>query len=68
MSPIAFARYDLDVKSSDLVKSIREDKSVLVVPGDHFGMDGYLRFRHGLPPGYLGEGLKRVGQVISKLK
>ena len=35
--------------------------------GDHFGMDGYLRFSFGLPEGYLREGLDRISQLITTL-
>ena len=30
---------------------------MLIVPGDHFGMDGYLRLGFGEEPDYLREGL-----------
>jgi aspartate/methionine/tyrosine aminotransferase len=44
---IAFPRYNLDINSTELVDRIRETKSVLIVPGDHFGMDRYLRIGYG---------------------
>jgi aspartate/methionine/tyrosine aminotransferase len=44
---ITFARYSLDINSTELVNKIREKKSVLIVPGDHFAMDHYLRFGYG---------------------
>ena len=67
-SPIAFARYHLDVNSTELADTIRREQSVLVVPGDHFGVDGYLRFRYGLPEDYLKEGLRRVGEIIQRYR
>ncbi len=44
-----------------------KESSVEIVPGDHFGMDGYLRFSFGLPEGYLREGLDRISQLINTL-
>jgi Aspartate/tyrosine/aromatic aminotransferase len=40
------------------------EKSVLVVPGDHFGMDGYLRFGFGDVPDRLRGALDRVSQGL----
>ena len=41
---------------------------VEIVPGDHFGMDGYLRFSFELPEDYLREGLDRLSQIIAALR
>jgi aspartate/methionine/tyrosine aminotransferase len=40
------------------------EKSVLVVPGDHFGMDGYLRFGFGDIPDRLRGALDRVSEGL----
>ena len=61
---IAFVGYDLDVGSTELADRLRREKSVLVVPGDHFGMDRYLRISFGLPPAYLSAALERMGELI----
>ncbi len=61
---IAFVGYDLDVGSTELADRLRREKSVLVVPGDHFGMDRYLRISFGLPPAYLSAALERMGDLI----
>ena len=45
-----------------------EEYSVEIVLGDHFGMDGYLRFSFGLPEDYLCEGLDRMSQMIAALR
>ena len=50
---IVYVRYDHPINSTTLVTRLREEKSVLVVPGDHFGMDGYLRLGFGEPPDYV---------------
>ncbi len=64
---IAFVRYGLDINSTELVKRIRDEKNVLIVPGDHFGLDHYLRISFGLPHAYLTAGLDRIHEVISEL-
>ena len=43
----------LPINSTELVTRLRDEKSVLIVPGDHFGMDGYLRLGFGERPDYL---------------
>ena len=40
---------------------------MLIVPGDHFGMDGYLRFGFGDEPSYLRQGLDRVAQMLADI-
>ena len=48
-SAVSFIRYHLDVNSTELVERLRDDLSVLIVPGDHFGIDHCLRISFGLP-------------------
>jgi aspartate/methionine/tyrosine aminotransferase len=57
---ICYAHYDAPINSSDFAEKLRVEKSVLVVPGDHFGMDHYLRLGFGNPEDELLEGLQRV--------
>jgi len=64
---IVYVRYHHSINSTELVTRLREAKSVLVVPGDHFGMDGYLRLAFGEEPAYLREGLDRVRACITEL-
>lgn len=64
---IVFARYHLDVNSTELVERLMHEKSVLIVPGDHFGLDHHLRISFGLPPDYLRAGLDRIHQLIAEL-
>lgn len=64
---IAFFRYRAAVNSSALADRLRREYSVLVVPGDHFRMDGFLRIGFGMDAGVLEEGLARVGSVLRSL-
>lgn len=65
---IAFIKYDLDINSTKLAGKLLKEKSVLIIPGDHFGLDKYLRVSYGLPHDYLNAGLSRIGDVISELR
>ena len=64
---IIYARYDHPINSTELVTRLRVEKSVLVVPGDHFGMDGYLRLGFGEPQEYNRAGLGRLHDLLSSL-
>ena len=64
---IVYVRYDHAINSTTLVNRLREEKSVLIVPGDHFGMDGYLRLGFGEPPEYNKAGLDRLKELLATL-
>jgi aspartate/methionine/tyrosine aminotransferase len=61
---IAFARYNMDVNSTALIERLRDEKSVLVVPGDHFGIDGCVRISFGQPRDYLTTALDRFHELL----
>jgi aspartate/methionine/tyrosine aminotransferase len=61
---IAFVRYAHQIGSTALVERLREERSVLVVPGDHFGMDGYLRIGFGGDPLALTRALDYIGDML----
>jgi aspartate/methionine/tyrosine aminotransferase len=65
---ICFARYNLKMNSTELVEKLIHEKSVLIVPGDHFMMDHYLRIGYGPEQGYMLAGLSRVEETLRKLK
>lgn len=64
---IVYVRYNYPINSTELVTRLREEKSVLIVPGDHFGMDGFLRLGYGERPEYLRQGLERLHTLLSGL-
>ncbi len=64
---IAFVRYNLPINSTALVERLRKEKSVLIVPGDHFGLDHHLRISFGLEHGYLKAGLERIHTLVNEL-
>jgi aspartate/methionine/tyrosine aminotransferase len=64
---IAFVKYAHPINSTELVERLRREQSVLVVPGDHFGMDGYLRIGFGSHPELLTGALDRIAEVMDAL-
>ena len=67
MASFGFVRYNLEINSSELVDRLRREQSVLIVPGDHFGLDRFVRISYGLPHDYLEEGLGRIHQLVTSL-
>ncbi len=65
---IAFARYHLEINSTEFVERLIREKSVFVVPGDHFGLDHHLRISFGLPADFLRAGLDRIHELIVELQ
>ncbi|MFC1572184.1 aminotransferase class I/II-fold pyridoxal phosphate-dependent enzyme [Candidatus Eisenbacteria bacterium] len=64
---IGFARYHLDINSTEFTERLRKEKSVLIVPGDHFGLDAHLRVSFGLPHDYLIPALDRMHELVASL-
>ncbi|HEX7392820.1 MAG TPA: aminotransferase class I/II-fold pyridoxal phosphate-dependent enzyme [Thermoplasmata archaeon] len=64
---ICYVKYKMKINSSDLAERLRKEKSVLIVPGDHFMMDGYIRIGTGPPTDYLLNGLERVDELLKEL-
>ena len=64
---IVYVRYHHPINSTDLVTRLRKEKSVLIVPGDHFGMDGHLRIGFGDETGYMRQGLNRLQELLVEM-
>ena len=64
---IGFVRYGHDIGSTALADRLRQTERVLVVPGDHFGLDGHLRIGYGGRDASLREGLARLDRVLAAL-
>jgi len=65
---IAFVRYHLDINSTEFAERLRAEKSTMIVPGDHFGLDGLLRVSFGLPKEYLEGGLDRIHSLVTEIQ
>ncbi len=64
---IVYLQYQFDVNSTVLFERLRDEKSVLLVPGDHFGMDKYLRVGFGGEVEILEKGLQLVSELLAEL-
>ncbi len=64
---MAFLHYDHDVNSTAFTTRLREERSLLVLPGDVYGMDHYLRLGIGERSDYLLAGLELLGQAFDEL-
>ena len=62
-----YVRYASKVNSSELAVRLREEHGVLVVPGDHYGMDGHVRIGFGGEPEHLAEGIRKLSQVLAEV-
>lgn len=63
---IVYARYRADMNSSAFAEALRRDHDVLIVPGDQFGMDRYVRLGFGPEPALLEAALERVAQAYRR--
>ena len=64
---IAMVRYRHPVASVDLATRLRDERSVLVVPGAFFGMEHYLRVGFGSDPAYLTSALTLIGELLDSV-
>lgn len=64
---IAFIKHSSKINSTILAERLLREKSTLIVPGDHFGMDHYFRIGYGSNQDRLVAGLERVGAFLSTL-
>src|SRR3989441_899883 len=65
---ICFLRYALRINSTELAWRLLKEKSTLIVPGDHFGMDGFMRIGMGDAQAYLTKGLERIDALIREIR
>ncbi|CAN0552730.1 unnamed protein product, partial [Laminaria digitata] len=66
-SALSFVQYNLPINSSNFVEKLRQEKSILIIPGDCFGMDHHLRISSALPIDYLEEGMSRLNALVEEL-
>lgn len=63
---ILWCRYDLGMSSLELAEALRVEESVLVVPGEHFGLDRHLRLGYGAERAKLIDGLERTARLLGR--
>jgi hypothetical protein len=65
---IAFAETDLPIRSGALIERIREEQSVLLVPGEMFGAADGIRFGFGYDIDRTMTALERVDRTLDALR
>lgn len=63
---ICLARYRPGISALDLVEKVRADHSVLLVPGDHFGLPGHIRFGFGEELSHFHEALAETERALKQ--
>jgi aspartate/methionine/tyrosine aminotransferase len=58
---LCLMQYHSPISSVELCERVRVRQSVLIVPGAHLGLEGYIRVWLGGRPEFLSEGLRRIG-------
>ena len=58
---LCLIQYHSATPSFELCERVRINQSVLIVPGAHLGLEGYIRVWLGGKPAFLAEGLRRIG-------
>ena len=64
---ICFVRYQAPVSGLELVERIRRQHDILLVPGEHFQMEGYLRFGYGNPQRELRDALGMLEGAVREM-
>lgn len=64
---IALPAYRLPISSVALFNRLREECSVLITPGGHFGLGKYLRIGYGYDADLMLRGLRRIEPVLKQL-
>lgn len=59
-----YLKYAHEVSSVALARRLLEEKSVLIVPGSYYDMEGWVRVGFGGEQRQLQAGLKRVSELV----
>ena len=65
---ICFIKQKTGMSSYDFVVRLMNEKSVLISPGEHFEVPGYLRIGFGTEPKYLEPALARISELLDEIK
>ena len=65
---ICYTRYGPSINSTEFAETLRTEMDLLVVPGDHFGMDHFLRLGFGLPAPELEKALERLAAAFDAVE
>jgi len=62
---IAYVKYDLPIRSTALVDRVRQERSVLLVPGDMFGIGKGIRYGFGFDIEHTMKGLELAEDLLT---
>jgi len=65
---LCLVKYAAPLASYDVCERVRINQSVLIVPGMHLGLEGYLRLWLGGREEFLREGLRRIGVELAAIR
>lgn len=57
---MAFVRYNMEINSTELIHRLREERSIMLLPGNVYGMDGFIRLGVGAPKDHIETGLHHL--------
>ncbi len=63
----SFLKLNVDVPSKEVARACLENQSTLIVPGAHFGMEGYIRVWFGGSRDFIKEGFRRIKAELNTL-
>ena len=64
---MAFFRYHQDINSTEVMERLRKEHDILVLAGDVYGLDNFIRIGIGIPEEHLRIGLERMDEFFRKL-
>jgi aspartate/methionine/tyrosine aminotransferase len=64
---ICFIKQKTGMSSYDFVVQLMKEKSVLISPGEHFEVPGYLRIGFGTEPKHLEPALARISELLDEI-
>jgi len=64
---MAYLHYDLPINSTEFALRLLREKSVLIVPGDCFGMDSFIRIGYGSEKSSLLTGLDLIKETVDEI-
>ncbi|MGV9169636.1 MAG: aminotransferase class I/II-fold pyridoxal phosphate-dependent enzyme [Promethearchaeia archaeon] len=67
-SSMCFPKHNLPLSSLELVEKLRKEKSLLLVPGEHFGFEKHLRIGFGGEKEVVRKGLSLLDEMVEEIK
>ncbi len=64
---ICFIKQNTGLSSYDLVLRLMNEKSVLISPGEHFEVPGYVRIGFGSDPKHLEPALEKISELLKQV-